>query len=421
MSMTDQPVRPIEVLLVEDDEGDVLMTRRRWPRARSSTGSTPSTTVSRPSTTCAGPASTTTPRGPTSSSSTSTCRRRTGARYWRRSRATKTSAHPRDRADDLRGRRGHPPQLQPPRQRLRHQAGRLRPLRRRHPADRRLLHLGRPPAPVLARQEGRAVDVPRRAARPPACEPGARPPRARRGGAPEPERTWPGVAGCAMRCAGSPGRRHDVGRAAEGNAQWSAHPRRGGRCGRSGSAPDGNGRSRDGGGRRRRPGRPAASRPGEVEGNHLFLAHEEHDVAEPADGEEGVATDHRPTGHEVENRRDGNRSPSGAAGGSRPSPRSWGRGARRVPTRVRRHDRQAGWASNALAARVRAPGAHHESSSAKATYGVVAAATPSLRAGAWFSPSSSTRTSDTRPGRPPACRRWTRCRPRRRAVVRRGR
>jgi CheY-like chemotaxis protein len=27
MSMTDQPVRPIEVLLVEDDEGDVLMTR----------------------------------------------------------------------------------------------------------------------------------------------------------------------------------------------------------------------------------------------------------------------------------------------------------------------------------------------------------------------------------------------------------
>lgn len=27
MSMTEQPVRPIEVLLVEDDEGDVLMTR----------------------------------------------------------------------------------------------------------------------------------------------------------------------------------------------------------------------------------------------------------------------------------------------------------------------------------------------------------------------------------------------------------
>ena len=89
--MLAEAVRPIEVLLVEDDEGDVLMTRealeegkvlnrltvvgdgveaveylRRRPLRRR-------------------------PPAPTSSCSTSTCPGATAARCWRRSRPTRTS------------------------------------------------------------------------------------------------------------------------------------------------------------------------------------------------------------------------------------------------------------------------------------------------------------------------------------------
>ena len=143
---------PIDILLVEDDPGDVLMTREafehhkirnalhvvsdgvealeflqpRGPvRRRAAAGADPA----RPQ-----PA----PQG------------RPGAA--RRDQAGPGAAHhPRGRADDVRSGGGHRAQLRPARQRLRHQAGRLREVRRGGPEDRRVLgHRGPAAASVAA-------------------------------------------------------------------------------------------------------------------------------------------------------------------------------------------------------------------------------------------------------------------------------
>ena len=55
--------------------------------------------------------------------------------------------HPGRRADHVAGRGGHPAQLPAARQRVRHQAGRLRPVHRGGPPDRRVLRQRGPAAP----------------------------------------------------------------------------------------------------------------------------------------------------------------------------------------------------------------------------------------------------------------------------------
>ena len=131
---------PIEVLLVEDDPGDVLMTQEAFDEHKVGNRLPWSPTASRRWPTCAGRASTPTRCGPTWSCSTSTCPAGTGARCWPRSRATRTCAQipvvvlTTSQADE-----DIAAQLPAARQRVRDQAGRLRPLHRGGPPDRRVL------------------------------------------------------------------------------------------------------------------------------------------------------------------------------------------------------------------------------------------------------------------------------------------
>ena len=107
----------------------------------------------------------------------------------------------------------------------------------------------------------------------------------------------------------------------------------------------------------------------EVEGEALLLPHEEDDVVEAADGQEGLSPHHRRAGHEAQDRRPRQvRDPCRAAttrgsGRSRPRPRPRPRGCARPPRRGGDTGRRP------RPARASAPGAHHESSSAKATSG----------------------------------------------------
>ena len=136
--------------LVEDDPGDVLMTREAL--AGQQTGPQPPCRRQRRTgrrfpddrggRTRAFP-------GPTSCCWTSICPGSTAGRSWldQGRPVASPDSHCRSHHLGCRGRRTA--QLRPPRQRLRHQAGRIRGIRRRRPPDRPFLPLCRPPPQAL--------------------------------------------------------------------------------------------------------------------------------------------------------------------------------------------------------------------------------------------------------------------------------
>ena len=141
---------PIEVLLVEDDPGDVLMTREALAGSKlvhhlhvvdngelaidflMNQGAVPERPPARPRPLGPQPAPARRPRGP-------------GPDQVR----PVASPDSRRRPDHLRCRGRRAPQLRPPRQRLRDQAGRIRGVHRRRAPDRRVLPLDRPPPQAL--------------------------------------------------------------------------------------------------------------------------------------------------------------------------------------------------------------------------------------------------------------------------------
>ncbi|NYI78092.1 hypothetical protein BJ988_002740 [Nocardioides panzhihuensis] len=127
-----------------------------------------------------------------------------------------------------------------------------------------------------------------------------------------------------------------------------------------------------------------------IEGEPFLLASEEDHVVEPASGQKGVATDDGAAGEE---------SKDGRTGQVRfgPERRGLHGGAERVGAFFlpdedpSGENREPGMRVEDRCGRRQAPGLHHESSSANATYGVVARSTPVLRATApRFLPSSIT-------------------------------
>ena len=138
-----EPERQIEVLLVEDDPGDVLMTREAFQTTSCATSCTSSTTAPRRWRSCGRKVSTPAGRDPDLVLLDLNLPEdgRAGGPGGHQVRPG-PGEHPGRGADDVRDRGRRAAQLLAARQRLRDEAGGLRALHRGGPPDRRLLRLG---------------------------------------------------------------------------------------------------------------------------------------------------------------------------------------------------------------------------------------------------------------------------------------
>ena len=145
MSGYEQDAPPVEILLVEDNPGDVRLTREALERGQGpQQPALGRRTASRRSPSCAAQGKYADAPRPDLILLDLNLPKKDGREVLAEIKSDDdAAAHPGGHPDHLQGRGGHPAQLRPARQLLHHQAGRPRPVHRRRPVDRPLLAHGR--------------------------------------------------------------------------------------------------------------------------------------------------------------------------------------------------------------------------------------------------------------------------------------